>query len=159
MPSTNLPKSLKLKAGMRNALLSAGLCVGLIVAYSMMIGQTPIPADLHISYDARACIGRCPIRHIDLTADGVVTITTPTGTRRSRISPFEVRRVLQAFTAVHFLDRDIGAYHGGGATGTCQLSLTAEHRKTAIRHSCGDAAPEIARPLAALVRGAILPAK
>ncbi len=140
----------KLAPGLRNALLSAGLCVGLIVAYYAAVEKEPIAPDTRISFERRGCAGTCPLEHIVLTADGQAAVDTPVGIRHVAVSKVALRRVLLIFKQVGFLDRPVDAYSAAGADQVCQLSLSQAHRKTALRYDCRRTDAVLVQPVAAL---------
>ena len=140
----------KLPPGLRNALLSAGLCVGLIVAYYAAVEKEPIAPDTRISFERRSCAGTCLLEHIVLTADGQAIVETSAGVRHVTVSKVSLRRVLLIFKQVGFLDRSVDAYSAAGADQVCQLSLSQAHRKTALRYDCQRTDAELVQPIAAL---------
>ena len=144
----------KMAPGLRNALLSLGLCAGLIVAYYVAVDRTPIPVDTRISFQQSGCGGTCAIARIIITADGATTIQTLGGTRSAVMSKIKLRRLLLTFTHAGFLDKSVDAYSAAGAQQVCQLGLTEGHRKTALRYDCAHPPTDIA-PLVTELRQAI----
>ncbi len=140
----------KLPPGLRNALLSAGLCVGLIVAYYVAVDKEPIAPDTRISFERRGCAGACSLEHVVLTADGQAVIETPAGVRHVTVSKVALRHILMVFKQVGFLDKPVDAYSAAGADQVCQLSLSEAHRKTALRYDCRRTDAVLVQPVAAL---------
>ncbi|MBW8882712.1 MAG: hypothetical protein JF615_15220 [Asticcacaulis sp.] len=141
-----------LQKGLRNTLLSLGLCAGLMAAYYVAVSSTPIPPDTEIVLAKSGCGGACPLTRIAIGADGRTEITQDGQKTQRTISPFAVRNILIAFRGVHFLDRDVAKWRPGGAAEVCLLALTQDHRKVSIRYACGDASPVVARPSAAIAK-------
>ncbi len=144
-----LPR-LKLDNRLRNTLISVGLCLGLIAAYYMMVAQEPLPPDTHVTYEVRAN-SQTALR-VDLLGSGVTTVSGPGHRADYAISSYAVRRVLAAFRKQQFLDLDVAASPALPATQFCQLSLTANHRKTAMRYDCAAPPPRVKISLQAFER-------
>jgi hypothetical protein len=134
---------------LRNTLVSLLICAGLIVAYYLSLGSTPLPSDLRIAYQAHACGGPCPAFRIEIDASGDVVLQNETYAWRYRISQFALRRLLRAYDQAHFLTRDISAYSANKPP-VCDLSLRDDHRFLSLRHTCGTDRPEIAGPVTAI---------
>jgi len=128
-----LPKRL------RATLLSVLLCVGLTVAWYISTLNEPVPPDAHITYEMTGGF------RVDLSADGHVRVSDPERIYTYSVSKFAVRRVLRSFHQAHFMERDVLAY-----AGACQLTLSENHQKIALRHACDSQAPELRQPIAAL---------
>lgn len=128
-----LPKRL------RNTLMSALFCAGLIIAYHATTQNQPLPPDAHITYEAPGSV------RLDVDAEGHVVLSDMTRIYRYKISKFAVKRILRAFQQAHFFDRRITDY-----SGACQLTLNADQQKMAIRHDCMTTAPELSKPVEAL---------
>ena len=140
-PSAKFRDVLKIKPlpkRLRNTLMSTLFCAGLIIAYHATTQNQPLPADARITYEA-------PDVRLDVDAEGHVVLSDMTRIYRYKISKFAVKRILRAFQQAHFFDRRITDY-----SGACQLTLTADHQKMAIRHDCMTTAPELTKPLEAL---------
>ena len=129
---------------LRNVLFSSGLCVALIAAYYMAIGNETVPPDMHVAF--------IEIRHrIDLTADGKATIATTAAPDVVRqLSKTQVRHVLRAFRHENFLELDVAKFGPRPGDDACSLGLTLDHRKTVIRYGCAHPPAEIVAPLKAL---------
>lgn len=140
----------KLNNRSRNTLLSIGVCIALLAAYYMMIGQEPVPLDTHVSYEVRAN-GQTTLR-VDMLASGITTVTGPISRSDYATSSYAVRRVLMAFHKQKFLDMDVAASSAVPATRFCQLSLTANRRKTSIRYDCAAPSPAVKASLQAFER-------
>lgn len=139
-----------LSKGLRNTLLSLGLCAGLIAAYYVAVSSSPVPPDTEIVVARMGCGGTCPLERIVIAADGRADITTAGTTVRRTISPYALRNILVAFRGAHFLDQDVTKWRLNGAVEVCLLGLTEDHRKVSIRYGCDDNSPVIARPSAAI---------
>ncbi len=132
----------------RSVLFSIGVCLALIMAYYMAVGQAHIPPDTEIVY--QGCAGTpCHAFRLQVDHDGAVSLMTDSGSYRYRISAFALRRTLRVFNRQRFLDRDVMSYSANGGA-ACELSLRLDHRLTALTHACSTQAPEIARPVEAL---------
>ncbi len=144
-PSVKIPETFggkPLPKRLRNTLLSVLFCGGLFVAWYQLAGQTPIPPDTYITYAQRDRF------RLDIDASGLVILADQTGTHHYQISQFALRRILRTFHRVEWFDRNILAY--GKARSPCELSLTEDHRKAAIRHDCETQASEILMPVQSL---------
>jgi len=139
-----------LRKGLRNTLLSLGLCAGLIAAYYVTVSSSPVPPDTEIVFAKMGCGGACPLERVEIGADGYATVTADGRTSQRTISAYALRNILVAFRGVHFLDQDVAKWRTGGASDICLLGLTEDHRKVAIRYACKDASPVVARPSAAI---------
>lgn len=139
-----------LQKGLRNTLLSLGLCAGLIVAYDFAVSSSPVPPDTEIVLARTGCGGTCPLERIAIAADGRADITTAGTTVHRTISSYALRNILVAFRGVHFLDQDVAKWRSGGAAEVCLLGLTQDHRKVSIRYGCNDSSSVVARPSAAI---------
>lgn len=134
---------------LRNTLVSVLICAGLIAAYYVSLGQTPIPPDTRIVYEGLDCGGACPVFRLEISADGAVSLRDASHIWRYRISQFALRRILRAFDQAQFMNRDVNADLPRHPP-VCDLSLREDHRLLALRHGCGAQAPELAAPVAAL---------
>ena len=133
---------------LRSVLFSMGVCIALMAAYYISVGQDNIPPDTEITY--QGCVATpCHAIRLKVVADGSVSLSNGTGAYRYHISTFALRRVLRVFKRQRFLDRDVAAYNAAGSE-ACVLGLHLDHRLTALTHACATQAPEIAKPLAAL---------
>jgi len=139
-----------LQKGLRNTLLSLGLCAGLIAAYYVTVSSSPVPPDTEIVLAKMGCGGACPLERIVIGADGHADITRSGQTTQRSLSAYALRNILVAFRGVRFLDQDVSKWRANGAAGTCLLGLTEDHRKVSIRYACDDASPIVTRPAAAI---------
>ena len=131
-------------ARLRNVLLSSGLCVALIAAYYMAIGNETVPADTHILFTETG-------HRIDVTADGKATISTSGAADIVRIlSKPQMRHVLRAFRHENFLELDVAKFGPRPGEDACSLGLTLDHRKTVIRYGCAHPPAVIVAPLKGL---------
>jgi len=133
-------------ARLRNVLLSSGLCVALIAAYYMAVGNETVPADTHIQFTEAG-------HRIDVTADGKAIISTSGAADVVRtLSKPQMRHVLRAFRHENFLELDVTRFGPRPGEETCSLGLTLDHRKTVIRYGCAHPPAEIVAPLKGLAR-------
>lgn len=139
-----------LQKGLRNTLLSLGLCAGLIAAYYATVSSSPVPPDTEIVFAKMGCGGACPLERVQIGADGRTTVTANGRTSQRTISAYALRNILVAFRSVHFLDQDVTKWRTGGAAEVCLLGLTQDHHKVSIRYACNDNSPVVTRPLAAI---------
>ncbi len=139
-----------LQKGLRNTLLSLGLCAGLIAAYYAAVSSSPVPPDTEIVFSKAGCGGACPLERVKIGADGRTDITRAGQTSQRTISAYALRNILVAFRGVRFLDQDVTKWRAGGAAEVCWLGLTQDHRKVSIRYACDDPSPVLTRPSAAL---------
>jgi hypothetical protein len=133
-----------LGARLRNVLFSSGLCVALIAAYYMAIGNETVPADTHVLFTETD-------HRVDVTADGKVVIST-TGAAdvvRQLTKP-QMRHVLRAFRHENFLALDVAKFGPRPGEAACSLGLTLDHRKTVILYGCAHPPAEIVAPLKGL---------
>ena len=129
---------------LRNVLLSSGLCVALIAAYYMAIGNETVPPDTHIVFSE---IGH----RIDVTGDGRATIaTTGAGDVVRQLTKTQMRHVLRAFRHENFLELDVARFGPRAGDAACSLGLTLDHRKTVILYGCAHPPAEIVAPLKGL---------
>ncbi len=141
-----------LQKGLRNTLISLGICAGLIAAYYATVSSSPIPPDTEIVFARMGCGGACAIERVEIDAGGRTEMTQAGQKTQRTISPFAVRNILVAFRGVHFLDQDVAKWRTNGADEVCLLALTQDHRKVSIRYACGDTSPIIARPSKAILK-------
>jgi hypothetical protein len=139
-----------LSTGLRNTLISLGLCAGLIVAYYVTVSSSPVPPDTEIVFAKLGCGGACPIERVAIGADGRAAVTRAGQASSRTISAYALRNILVAFRAVHFLDQDVARWRTNGAAEVCLLGLTEDHRKISIRYACTDNSPVVTRPSAAI---------
>jgi len=139
-----------LQKGLRNTLLSLGLCAGLIAAYYVTVSSSPVPPDTEIVMARMGCGGACPMERIVIDADGHAEVTRGGQASRRMVSAYALRNILVAFRGVHFLDQDVARWRTNGAAETCLLGLTEDHRKVSIRYACDDPSPIVTRPSAAI---------
>lgn len=133
-----------LGARLRNVLFSSGLCVALIAAYYMAIGNETVPADTHILFTEAG-------HRIDVTADGKVTISTTGAADVVRaLNKPQMRHVLRAFRHENFLELDVARFGPKPGEDTCSLGLTLDHHKTVIRYGCAHPPAVIVAPLKGL---------
>ena len=129
---------------LRNVLLSSGLCVALIAAYYMAIGNETVPADTRILFTETG-------HRIDVTADGKAVISTTGAADVARIlTKPQMRHVLRAFRHENFLELDVARFGPRPGEEACSLGLTLDHRKTVIRYGCAHPPAEIVAPLKGL---------
>jgi len=134
---------------LRNTFISVLICAGLMAAYYISLGSTPIPADTEIGYDIGVHVMSQADVRLRVAADGSVSLQDARHVWRYRISQFALRRILHAFDRTNFLDQDVGAY-SPLHTPACDLSLAKNHRKLALRYDCNTQKAELATPLAAI---------
>jgi len=139
-----------LRKGLRNTLISLGLCAGLIAAYYVTVSSSPVPPDTEIVFAKLGCGGACSLERVEIGADGRAAITRAGQTSSRTISAYALRNILVAFRGVHFLDQDVAKWRTNGAPEVCLLGLTEDHRKVSIRYACADRSPVVTRPLAAM---------
>jgi hypothetical protein len=139
-----------LSKGLRNTLISLGLCAGLIVAYDVTVSSSPVPPDAEIVFAKLGCGGACPIERVTIGADGRAAVTRAGQTSSRMISAYALRNILVAFRGVHFLDQDVAKWRTQGAAEVCLLGLAEDHRKVSIRYACSDNSPVVTRPSAAI---------
>lgn len=139
-----------LQKGLRNTLLSLGLCAGLIAAYYVTVSSSPVPPDTEIVFSRTDCGGACPLERVEIRADGRTEITGAGRKTQRMISAYALRNILVAFRGVHFLDQDVAKWRTAGADEICLLGLTQDHRKVSIRYACTDRSPVVARPAASI---------
>lgn len=157
MPSGMLPKPPNLAKAftvqrpkrLRNTLISVLICAGLMIAYYISIGQTPIAPNTRIVYEAQDCGGSCQVFRLEINADGAVVLTDPHHVWRYKIAKFALRRMLRAFDRVQFLTRNVNGYLPRHPP-VCVLSLAENHIMLALRHACGAATSELAVPVDAI---------
>ncbi len=131
---------------LRNVLFSSGLCVALIAAYYMAIGNETVPPDAHVVFTE---VGH----RIDITADGKARISTTGAADVTRqLSKPQMRHVLRAFRHENFLELDVAKFAPRPGDETCSLGLTLDHRKTMIRYGCQHPPAEIIAPLKGLAQ-------
>ena len=129
---------------LRNVLFSSGLCIALIAAYYMAIGNETVPPDAHIAFTE---VGH----RIDVTADGKATIaTTGAADVIRQLTKTQMRHVLRAFRHENFLALDVAKFGPRPGEDVCSLGLTLDHRKTVIRYGCAHPPAEIVAPLKGL---------
>ena len=145
MTTTLPPFRLKpMSPRLRNVLLSSGLCVALIAAYYMAIGNETVPPDTHIVFSE---VGH----RIDVVADGTATISTPgAGDVVRRLSKPQMRHVLRAFRHENFLELDVAKFAPRPGDEVCSLGLTLDHRKAVILYGCAHPPVEAVAPLKSL---------
>lgn len=141
-----------LQKGLRNTLLSLGLCAGLVAAYYVTVSSSPVSPDTEIVFAKTGCGGACPLERIVIGAGGHTEITRGGHTSQRELSAYALRNILVAFRGVHFLDQDVTKWRTDGAAEVCLLGLTQDHRKILIRHACGDRSTVVARPTAAILK-------
>ncbi len=141
-----------LRKGLRNTLVSLGLCAGLIAAYYVSVSSSPVPPDTEIVFAKTGCHGACQLERVKIDAAGRADITRGGRTSRRTISAFALRNILVAFRGVHFLDQDVAKWRANGAAEVCLLSLAQDHRKVAIRYACDDSSAIVTRPSASIWR-------
>jgi len=135
-----------LNARLRNVILSSGLCVALITAYYMAIGNETVPPDTHIQFTEAVSH-----HQIDIAADGTATISVPGAADQLRhLTKPQIRHVLRAFRHQNFLELDVAKFRLNPGEYACSLALTLDHRKTAIFYGCQHPPVEVAAPLKAL---------
>ena len=139
-----------LQKGLRNTLISLGLCAGLIAAYYVTVSSSPVPPDTEIVFAKMGCGGTCPRERVAIRADGQAAVTMNGRTAQRTISAYALRNILVTFRGVHFLDQDVAKWRTRGAAEVCLLGLTEDHRKVSIRYACRDNSPVVARPSAAI---------
>ena len=133
-----------LGARLRNVLFSSGLCVALIAAYYMAIGNETVPADTHVVFTETG-------HRIDVAADGTATIATTGATDVVRhLTKPQMRHVLRAFRHENFLELDVAKFGPKPGEDACTLGLTLDHRKAVIRYGCAHPPAEVATPLKGL---------
>ncbi|MGZ3306474.1 MAG: hypothetical protein ACXU8U_11495 [Asticcacaulis sp.] len=138
---------------LRNMLMSVGLCVALIGAYYVIIGNETVPDDTHIVFTQAGCSGACPLHRIDITADGAARIVEPGAAALSRrLGRPALRQVLRGFRRENFLDLDVAKFSAIGDEDVCTLGLTLDHRKTVIRYGCLHPPIQASQPLAVMAR-------
>lgn len=129
---------------LRNVLFSSGLCVALIAAYYMAIGNETVPPDTHVVFTEAG-------HRIDVAADGTATIATTGASDVVRhLNKPQMRRVLRAFRHENFLELDVARFGPRPGEAACSLGLTLDHRKAAIRYGCGHPPSEVDAPLKGL---------
>ncbi|WP_443747557.1 hypothetical protein [Asticcacaulis solisilvae] len=136
-----------LPKGLRNTLISLGLCAGLIGAYYVTVSSSPVPSDTEIVFAKSGCGGACAIERVVIAADGRTEITEAGHKTQRTVSAYALRNILITFRSVHFLDQDVAKWRTNGAADVCLLGLTQDHRKVSIRYACGDRSPVVTRPL------------
>lgn len=138
---------------MRNMLMSVGLCVALIGAYYVVIGNETVPDDTHIVFVEAGCGGGCELHRIDIPADGHALITQPGAAPVARrLNRPALRQILHVFRRENFLDLDVAKFSPLKNGEICSLGLTLDHRKTVIRYGCGHPPAEAAKPLETIAR-------
>ena len=131
---------------LRNVLLSSGLCVALIAAYYMAIGNETVPPDTHVVFSE---VGH----RIDVAADGTATISTPGAADVVRkLTKPQLRHVLRAFRHENFLELDVAKFAPRPGDAVCSLGLTLDHRKAVIRYGCPHPPAEVVTPLKGLAQ-------
>lgn len=131
-------------ARLRNVMLSSGLCVALIAAYYMAIGNETVPPDTHVAFTETG-------HRVDVTADGTATVSTTGAADVVRhLTKPQMRHVLRAFRHGNFLALDVAKFGSRPGEDTCSLGLTLDHRKTVIRYACQHPPQEILAPLKGL---------
>ena len=131
-------------ARLRNVLFSSGLCVALIAAYYMAIGNETVPPDTHVVFTETG-------HRIDVAADGTVTIATTGASDVVRhLTKPQMRRVLRAFRHENFLELDVARFGPRPGEAACSLGLTLDHRKASIRYGCSHPPAEVDAPLKGL---------
>ncbi len=132
---------------LRNVLLSAGLCVALIAAYYMAIGNETVPEDTRVVFSQSG-----PVQHrIEVAADGTARVTQPgTADVVRRLTKPQMRHVLRAFRHENFLELDVLRFAPVAGDDACTLGLTLDHRKTMIRYGCEHPPAEALAPLKSL---------
>lgn len=129
---------------LRNVLLSSGLCVALIAAYYMAVGNETVPPDTHIVFTETG-------HRVDVAADGKATLATSGAADMVRqLSKPQMRRVLRAFRHEDFLELDVAKFAPRPGDKVCTLGLTLDHRKTVIRYGCPHPPAEALAPLKSL---------
>ena len=133
---------------LRNVVMSSGLCVGLIMAYYMAIGNETIPPDTRVVFSQSGCGGTCPEHRIDIAANGDALISQPGAPAVERhLTKTGLRQILHAFRHENFLDLDVAKFSVPAGDKVCDLGLTLDHRKTMIRYGCGHPPVQASRPL------------
>ena len=133
-----------LGARLRNVLLSCGLCVALIAAYYMALGNETVPADTRIVFTETG-------HRIDVAADGKATIATSGAADVTRkLTRPQMRRLLRAFRHENFLELDVAKFAPRPGDDVCTLGLTLDHRKTVLRYGCPHPPQEVLTPLKSL---------
>ncbi len=131
---------------LRNVLLSSGLCVALIAAYYMAVGNETVPPDTHILFSEAG-------HRIDITADGTATISTPgAGDVMRKLTKPQMRHVLRAFRHENFLELDVAKFAPKPGDAACSLGLTLDHRKAVILYGCQHPPAEALAPLKGLAQ-------
>jgi hypothetical protein len=129
---------------LRNVLLSSGLCVALIAAYYMAIGNETVPPDTHVVFIEAG-------HRIDVAADGRATVATSGAADVMRqLTRPQMRHLLRAFRHENFLELDVAKFAPRPGDDACTLGLTLDHRKTVIRYGCRHPPAEVAGPLKGL---------
>ncbi len=140
-----------LGARLRNVLFSSGLCVALIAAYYMAIGNETVPPDTRVVFTQGGCAGACVAHRIDLAADGTATVSRPGAADEvRRLTRPQIRHVLRAFRHENFLELDVAKFAPRPGDDVCGLGLTLDHRKTMIRYGCQHPPAEALAPLKGL---------
>ena len=133
-----------LGARLRNVLLSSALCVGLIAAYYMAVGNETVPPDTQIVFTETG-------HRIDVAADGRAAISTSGAADVvRRLTKPQMRHVLRAFRHENFLELDVARFAPRPGDDACTLGLTLDHRKTVIRYGCQHPPEQAVTPLKAL---------
>ena len=141
-----------LQKGLRNTLISLGICAGLLAAYYATISSSPVPPDTEIVFAKMGCGGACPLMRTEIGADGRTEIVQGGQKTQRMVSAYALRNILLAFRRVHFLDQDVAKWRTNGAVDVCLLSLTEDHRKVSIRYACRDNSPVMVRPSAVILK-------
>ena len=131
---------------LRNVLFSSGLCVALIAAYYMAIGNETVPPDAHVAFTEAG-------HRIDVTADGKATIATTGAADVVRhLTRPQMRHVLRAFRHENFLELDVARFAPRPGDAVCSLGLTLDHRKAVVRYGCAHPPAEAVAPLKSLAQ-------
>ena len=133
-----------LGARLRNVLFSSALCVALIAAYYIAVGNETVPADTQVVFTEAG-------HRIDVAADGTATIATTGAADVVRhLTKPQMRHVLRAFRHENFLELDVAKFAPRPGEAACSLGLTLDHRKAVIRYGCPHPPAEVEAPLKGL---------